>query len=88
MNGYAVSRVEVESGRAAAQNAVLNAALVAMVSIRGLSSLASWRCLNAAQLEQYYSCGQVVRYTFLRVFLPNRREKPPVRPIWRTSSFE
>ena len=52
MNGYAVSRVEVESGRAA-QNAFWDAALV--VVITGLSSLTSWRCLDAAQLEQYYS---------------------------------
>jgi hypothetical protein len=40
MNGYAVSRVEVERGREA-QKALVNAALAAMVSITGLSSLTS-----------------------------------------------
>jgi hypothetical protein len=82
MNGYAVSWVEVESGRAA-QNAFVNAARGAMVSITGLSSLAFWRCLNAAQLEQYYSYGAVYGYTLLGVFLPNRREKLPVHPVRR-----
>ena len=50
MNGYAVSRAEVEKGRAT-QNAFWDAALVVLIT--GLSSLTSWRCLNAAQLEQY-----------------------------------
>jgi hypothetical protein len=59
MNGYAVSGVEEKEGRAA-QNALSNAALVAMVSITGLSFLASWRCLYAAQLEQYYSTVRTV----------------------------